>query len=227
MQWPWIQEFGYVAKTLSTQSITFKLSLQVFQTTYDPTGLVVAWGEGDKERIERLCGHYDDLRLRWSEKGVPHRKRYKMKRAGYRLQAKIRNIVDDIHKKMVNWLCRNYRIILLPSFRTSQMLWNKDGKRRLQSKTARTMATWAHYRFKQRLLNKAREFPWCTPIICEEPYTSKTCGRCGAIHNGLGSNKVFECPQPDCDFVLDRDINGARNILIRYLTLHCDTSNLL
>ena len=197
--------------------------VRVFQSSYDPSGLVVEWGKGDITRIGRLCHAYDNLQSRWSRKNVRHRQRYKMKQAGLRIQLKIRNLIDDVHKRMVSWLCWNYRTILLPSFETSNMV--RRGKRRIRSKTARAMLTWAHYRFKQRLLNKAREFPWCTPIICDEHYTSKTCGHCGEIHNGLGGNKIFKCPQ--CHYTLDRDINGARNILIRYLTLHCNTSNLL
>ena len=47
-------------------------------------------------------------------------------------------------------------------------------------------------------------------------YRSKTCGFCGYIHKKLGGSKVFCCPQ--CKTNLDRDINGARNILLRYLT---------
>ena len=47
-------------------------------------------------------------------------------------------------------------------------------------------------------------------------YRSKTCGFCGYIHKKLGGSKVFSCPQ--CKTKLDRDINGARNILLRYLT---------
>ena len=38
----------------------------------------------------------------------------------------------------------------------------------------------------------------------------------GHIHTSLGSNKVFHCPQ--CGLTIDRDMNGARNILIRFLT---------
>ena len=187
--------------------------------------------KGVQQRKEKQRQNMDCQRpWRRNRKQGDERQKQKIrnwKRAGHRMLLRIQNIVDDLHKKMANWLCRSYRVILLPSFRTSQMLWNKDGKRPLRRKTARAMATWAHYRFKQRLLNKAREFPWCRVIICDEHHTSKTCGRCGAIHNGLGSNKEFKCPQPDCDFVLDRDINGARNILIRYLTLHCNTSTSL
>ena len=40
----------------------------------------------------------------------------------------------------------------------------------------------SHYRFKERLLYKSREFPWCHVYIVNEVYTSKTCTHCGHIH---------------------------------------------
>jgi putative transposase len=47
-------------------------------------------------------------------------------------------------------------------------------------------------------------------------YTSKTCGCCGKINKSLGSKKTFACP--NCKFTIDRDINGARNIMLKVLT---------
>ncbi|CAG8820724.1 12399_t:CDS:1, partial [Gigaspora margarita] len=47
-------------------------------------------------------------------------------------------------------------------------------------------------------------------------YTSKTCGFCGYVYRKLGGSKIFHCPE--CKTELDRDINGARNILLRYFT---------
>ncbi len=37
-------------------------------------------------------------------------------------------------------------------------------------------------------------FPWCIIIVCNEAYTSKTCGQCGSLHNKLGSSKTFLYP---------------------------------
>ena len=82
------------------------------------------------------------------------------------------------------------------------------------------MLTWAHYRFQQRLLKKAELYPWCQVILCDEPFTSKTCGQCGEINRGLGSSKVFVCPELNCDYRADRDASAARNILLRFLTIN-------
>lgn len=48
-----------------------------------------------------------------------------------------------------------------------------------------------------------------------EAYTSKTCCHCGSINHGLTpSNRIYKCEE--CGFEIDRDINGAINIVQRY-----------
>ena len=44
---------------------------------------------------------------------------------------------------------------------------------------------------------------------------SKTCGKCGNINDKLGSKESWKCPV--CAHEHDRDVNGARNILLRAL----------
>jgi putative transposase len=141
-----------------------------------------------------------------------------LKKAARRIRQKIRNLIDETHKKFTKFLVDQYHTILLPKFETQKMIFR--GNRRIGSKTARAMLTWAHYRFRQRLINKIREYPWCNVILCDEHFTSKTCGNCGFIHQNLGKLKRFECPQ--CKIEMDRDINAARNILLRYLTINIE-----
>ena len=138
-----------------------------------------------------------------------------MRRAWHKMQWRIRNLVDECHKKMVKFLCANYSVILLPAFKTHDMVLRNQ--RKIASKTARAMLTWSHYRFKQRLLFQRQEYPWCKVVICDEAYTSMTCGLCGALNHQLGGAKVFKCPS--CGAVLDRDVNGARNILLKNSSL--------
>jgi len=158
----------------------------------------------------------DKLQSRIDENdGLTHKARYRMRRAWRKMQWRVRNLVDECHKKMVKFLCANYSVILLPSFETQQMVTR--AQRKIGSKTARAMMTWSHYRFKQRLLFKRQEYPWCKVVICNEAYTSKTCGICGALHHKLRGEKTFKCPA--CCVVIDRDVNGARNILLKNSSL--------
>jgi transposase len=116
--------------------------------------------------IYRLAHAADDLQSRWTSKEVRARKRWRMKR----------DPAEDLEPRP------------RPKFDTQSTL--QKGKRRIGSKTARAMVTWSHT-FRQRLLDKAREYPWCKVVLVDEAHTSKTCVRCGHIHRSLGGSKTF------------------------------------
>lgn len=107
--------------------------------------------------------------------------------------------------------CKNFETIFIPIFETSQMA--KRSKRKITSKTARSMLTFAHYRFKQFLKAKAEEYG-CKVVEVSEAYTSKTCSYCGTMQE-IGSKKILQCK--GCGAVVDRDLNGARGIYLRAL----------
>ena len=90
---------------------------------------------------------------------------------------------------------------------------------KLQIPVCRKMMTWSHYAFKRRLLDHAQHFG-CKVFIVNESVTSKTCGECGAMTESLGSSKMFHCAL--CNVTMDRDVNAARNILMRNLLLLFD-----
>jgi len=188
--------------------------VRTFMTTYDAMGLSTEWGKDDMKQIFRLCLIADKIQSSLSQKKDAKRRATKL--AWHRVYFRIKNLVREVHRKMSTWLCENYKVILIPKFDTQQMV--KKGQRKIDSKTARGMLTWSHYAFRQMLKAKAELFPWVKVIECDEAYTSKTCGNCGSLHHKLGSAKVFRCPS--CTYVADRDINAARNILLRYLSLH-------
>lgn len=192
--------------------------VRTFATGFEASGTYYEWGKKDIGRIQRLCYHYDQLRSKIDENKseLTKRRRYLMRRASRKISRKIRRLVDEFHKKLCKWLCENFHAIILPVFESSKMVKKTGVTRRIGSKTARNMLTWSHYRFRERLKNKVQEYPWVKLYLVSEEYTSKTCGQCGHIHQKLGGSKVFECPS--CGLKLDRDVNGARNILVKFLT---------
>jgi len=123
-------------------------------------------------RIARLCHAYDQLQSKMAT--AKCRRKHCMRRAAVRLQAKIRQCVDDLHRRTAKALCAEHRIILLPVFETQQMV--KRAARRPSSKSARATLTLSYFRFRQHLLHKAREHPWCQVYMVTEEYTSKTWG---------------------------------------------------
>jgi len=87
---------------------------------------------------------------------------------------------------------------------------------KLNKSTKRELYGMEHYKFRTRLQEKCVEHG-CKFNIIPESYTSKTCTNCGNIKNDLGGNKIYKCSK--CGMVLDRDVNGARNIYIKHTTL--------
>lgn len=199
--------------------ISLDPGVRTFMTGFDPSGLAVEWGKGDFERIHKLAFNWSRLQSKWNNLNITHQKRRNLKKAAQRIQEKIKNLRTDFHCKLAKWLVENYNLVLLPKFETSNMV--KRRKRKFDNRTAYAMMTWGHFQFRQRLLSKAREYPWCKVLIVDEHYTSKTCGLCGNIHENLGSKKNFNCPK--CGLRADRDENAARNIYLRFLTKYKNT----
>jgi putative transposase len=73
------------------------------------------------------------------------------------------------------------------------------------------MLTWAHYRFKKHLLNKAIETNKEVIEVCEA-FTSQTASWTGEIIK-VGGSSVIKSGGLTCD----RDLNGARGVFLRSL----------
>ncbi|MEM6817076.1 MAG: transposase [Bacteroidota bacterium] len=198
-------------KTNSDKVIALDPGVRTFMSGYDGESIIEV-GKADIGRIYRLCSHLDKLIQKISKAKSPQHKR-KLSKATQKLRNRIRNLVDECHKQTANYLTKEYKIIFLPTFETSQMVVKKG--RKLATKTARAMLTWSHYRFKQFLKYKAKSRE-CSVVDCNESYTSKTCPTCGHKHQKLGGSHTFKCPS--CGTQINRDWNGARNIMLRALS---------
>ena len=214
----------YLCLTLEKKQIDLKAENEIVaidpgvrtcQTLYSPSGECAKIGDNIIDVLFRKAERVDKLKsLITREK--KKRTRYNMKKRCSKLITKIKNIVEDLHKKTATYLCKNYQTILLPEFGSKDMTKKlPERARNLNTKSVRNMLSLSHYKFRQILQHKANEYKRSV-ILCDEAYTSKTCGNCGHIDLKLGSKKVYECKE--CRVVIDRDINGARNILIKQLT---------
>lgn len=142
---------------------------------------------------------------------------------------RIHHLVDELHHQTAKYLCENYERLLIPKFETQKMIKNvkpvytgtpteikqqiRTGSKkiRLSRRVKFVLSMLSHYRFRQHLLNKAKEYG-CQVVICTEEYTTQCCGKCGYLSkNCIGRTKVCVF----CDHKLNRDINGARNIFIK------------
>jgi len=210
----WFAVFPESTQSLDNQSdkiIALDPGVRTFLTGFDGSKFL-EFGAGDMGRITRLCQHLDGLMSR-EAKSNNRRQRQGMRVAAGCMRTKIQDLVNETHKQIACYLTENYRVIFLPTFETSQMV--QKAKRKIRSKTARAMLTWAHYRFKL-FLKQAAMRRGCIIVDVTEEYTSKTCTRCGHVHTKLGGSKKFKCPS--CAHELDRDMNGAFGILLKALS---------
>ena len=158
-------------------------------------------------RIQRLCQHCDNLYSRATQEKRPLRRA--LRKAANKIKVKIRNLIDELHKKIAHFLVKHFDFILLPTFETKQM--TKRGKRKLRKKSVRQMLTLSHYKFKAFLKQKALEYGVQVIDVCEA-YTSKTVSWNGEIVANLGGSKVIKSSD---GHRMDRDLNGARGIFIK------------
>ena len=165
-------------------------------------------GQDDFQRIVRLAHHLDRLLSR-RDTAEGTRKRRSFTRAADAIRRKIKHLIDELHWKVARFLTDNFDVILLPTFETKQMT-TKAG-RKLRRKSVRSLLSFAHYRFGQRLEQKCIERGKTLVRVCEA-YTSKTASWTGEIVN-IGSAKVIRSNGIE----MERDENGARGIFLRAL----------
>ncbi|CAG8464553.1 26461_t:CDS:1 [Dentiscutata erythropus] len=184
-----------------------------FLTCYNPRGSVIEIGNNDIQKIRDIqdrCFKYQSI-IDTSLGPENKRKRHRLRNKILKTYKRIRNMIDDSHRKAAKYLCEHHSQILIPDFRTKDMVNKKQ--RRINKETTKRLISWSHRKFLYFLRHKAREYG--TNIVeCTEEYTSKTCGHCGRLNDK--SSKDFRCDH--CDLFVDRDFNGARNILLKHLT---------
>jgi putative transposase len=159
--------------------------------------------------------------------GIKNKKVLKQKMA--RLYKNIQGYVNEIHKKAANYLCKNYKNILLPEFKTKPMISNKKKESELgridqiknkqkketelkqfkkeykmSAEVKYVLSMQSHYKFKKYLKAKAKEYGAVVYDVTEE-YTSQVCTKCGRLSKNYDKNRMKQCI---CRYKIDRDING-------------------
>ena len=127
-----------------------------------------------------------------------------------KLAIRVRNLVEDLHRRVAYDLVQAFDVILLPSFETKEMSAKED--RKIRTKTVRSMLGLAHYRFRQKLEWMCRKYGKRL-VICNEACTSRTRSWDGFVNENLGGAKAVS----DGSIVVDRDMKGARGIMLRAL----------
>ena len=195
------------------QTVALDPGVRAFQTYYAPSGEHGTLLDGMMQhRLVRLANRIDRLQSASSTCKDKQRAR-RMRRKQNKLWAKISNVRKNAHYEAIGFLWENFDNVMLPEFGSARMV-QREG-RCIAKKTAREMLTCAHYAFRQRLLHSRIHRAGKQVYLVQEGYTTRTCGICGAVNNGVGSAKTFECINSHCGARIDRDVNGARNIMLR------------
>jgi transposase len=183
---------------------------RTFQTGYSPSGVAIKFGERQRELMHKLHVRLDELRSKRDQCSSFRKQRLRIR--CLKTEHKIRSLIDDLHNQTASYLSKQYETILLPQFGTSVM---QKGTL-LNSSTKRDLWSFSHYKFQQKLIGICQS-RGTTLYIVGEQYTTKTCGSCGTLRL-VGGAEVFRCTH--CSYVMDRDVHGARNILLKHLTQH-------
>ena len=93
-----------------------------------------------------------------------------------------------------------------------KLVERKNKKRKLNSVAARDLMGNLHGYFKKQLVMKAELISDSFVRFDDELYGSKTCGSCGFVQENV-YGKEFKCTP--CNYSVHRDVNGARNHVIR------------
>lgn len=166
-------------------------------------------GRGVANRIYRLSLQMDRLISEKSNRSA-NRDQKRIQFVIDRVRKKIVHLIDELHWKIIRFLVDNFDVIYIGKLEISELV--VKGMRKLNTKSVRKLLSLRHYRFRQRLKDKALE---CGKIVREvcEAWTSQTDSWTGNIIPNLGSKEHVKIDGVN----VNRDINGARGIFLRAL----------
>jgi len=189
-----------------------------FQAWYSPTsGEHGKLLEHEEIRLHARCLQLDKLRSRLDKhRGARTRRRTQRWRTRHRLRRRfareckrLRGWVEAAHYSCINLILGAHDLIIQPVLETAR-LSRRSASRNIHSKTVRSMNTWSHFQYRQRLKSATVRYAGRHIIESTEPGTSKTCTNCGCWKAELRvRDKIYECNR--CRIVVDRQIAGARN----------------
>lgn len=185
-----------------------------FMTCYTTCGKSIILGENCNEIIFKKLKELDVIISLLSEKSITGKKRKRLKKRIRLIRKYISNLKTDLHNKVAHFLSTNFSNIIIPCLDVTNIVSKK--KRILKTKECRKLLSLCHGEFYKKLENKCKEYG-SVLIKTKEEYTLKTCTFCGNINKTLKGSKIYECEK--CDSLIDRDINGARNIMLKNLSI--------
>lgn len=180
------------------------IGVRTFATVYSPN-MCLEFGKDIIRDIDKYLNKKDKLKSDNDNRIISNGK---YKRVYNRIESKMRNRIDDMHKKVSNKLFRLFDIINIGKVSINKMISNITGN--IREKTKRRLITLKHYKFREYL--KLNSKKWNVEIReINEYMTSKTCHNCNNIKKDLKGEDKYVCKK--CNIEIGRDINASINIL--------------
>jgi transposase len=174
--------------------------VRTFMTGVTPSNMIEI-GTKCSKRIRTLLKDMDRTNRKKTLK-----KKLKEKHSN-RIRNKIKNIVNDLHWKTISHLTNNYNKVFIGDLSPKSVISKENPK--LTKMTKRVLTCLSIYKFRERLEWKC-DWKNVEYEMINEFYSSKTCSLCGFYKKDLGGSDMYSCNY--CNSLLNRDINGARNI---------------
>lgn len=220
----WHRQFKGTIKTVIIQRKAGKyyacFSIEYVSTPVPKTGALVGLDMGISNLVTTSDNEFfappkyyrqSEKKLRRTQRSVARKKKgSKNRRKVVRILQKTHEHIanqrkDNIHK-VARKLINEYDVIVVENLNTNGMVKNPHLAKSIMD------ATWATFIII--LANKAAEAG--KQVIKVDPrFTSQICSECGEIVKKDLSARIHNCPH--CRLILDRDINAAKNILVRGL----------
>jgi len=203
----------------SVECIAIDPGVRTFATCYSRKEVIIVGDQFSKNRllplvrkVDKLLSKKKKLENTKQEDTQWYKDRYRhLEKKINRLKCKKDDLISDLHNRLAYELVSNYDVIFLPTFETKKM--SQKQKRNIRRVTVRQMLDLNHYKFKETIKWYAKKYGKHI-VDCNESYTSKTLSWNGTIDDKLGGKKTIS----DGNIIVNRDINGARGILLKQLT---------
>lgn len=207
-----------VCPNTSKHIAAFDPGVKKFMVISDTNGYVYEVNDPFEKMITKLQ-QMNNVKDKFCETNIDHdpKKFKKLTKNIKKLQDKIRRQVDDYHCKLAKFLAIKYHGIIAPEL--SRFISKCKGVTKVEANNLRRLIM-RHGNFSYRLRNACNTYG-CKYLFTNEDYTSKTCGSCGRHDDGRSSvhldqdTRILTCV---CGNTVDRDINGAKNILCRFIS---------
>jgi putative transposase len=197
-------EMQYEAKRESKCGID--LGVRTFATVYS-NNKTLEIGSNTNKQIDKYNKKIDKIKSHFEQKTAT-KKQYD--KVIYKYGNKLRNKIDDMHKKVSERLATNYEIINLGKISTSNVISNE--RKTIKDITKRRAVALKFYKFTEILKVIAKKYN-CKIVLIDEYNTSKECHNCKNKNDDLGGQKIYSCKT--CKVELDRDVNASINIYNR------------